>query len=333
MGLTQVINEFLEEAKELSLLPESSHHDIGSRDRFAKHLALLVAEKTCILLSPGTYNILNTNNELPDELTENPQDLEKFIQMGAGICGHHVEFAIQVFTKAGIRVRDIQIFYHDEKFGLQNHTFIEAFWDGDWRMIDPTWGFIPHKGSLETALSFETVLKEKVIEGTHFKTIPWRVEVEKSDFDIFGYAKADPEALYYSGCGYARLRITTEGEIPLVTGGKSLMVGRWWHRGIPTSSNKVHIDIPEGNWNLQLDIQIRDCPEGIFTLSNAQYSISGSETSFSVRINGPLKTHISFESTTRTGFLKLDEAYATKLEAGPSQESSEVKLTFRNNDS
>tara|TARA_B100000945_G_scaffold59678_1_gene44371 strand:- start:186 stop:1184 length:999 start_codon:yes stop_codon:yes gene_type:complete len=332
MGLTQVINEFLEEAKELLSLPESSHHDIGSRDRFAKHLALLVAEKTCILLSPETYNILNSNNELPDELTGKPQDLEKFIQMGAGICGQHVEFAMQVFTKAGIRVRDIQVFYLDEEFGLQNHTFIEAFWDGDWRMIDPTWGFIPHKGSLETALSFETVLKEKHCEGTHYETIPWRVEAEKTDFDIFGYAKVAPEALYYSGCGYAQMRIS-EGEIPLVMGGKRLLIGRWWHRGIPTSSNKVLIDIPEGKWNLQFDIQITDCPEGIFTLSNAQYSISGSETSFSVRINGPLKTHISFESTTRAGYLTLDKAFATKLEASPFQESSEVKLTFRNNDS
>lgn len=325
MNLEQVINEILEEAKELSLVAERSNQNIEFRFELAKQLAGLVAAKTCVLLSPNTYNMLSVNNELPPPLTGNPNDLKKFIEVGAGICGHHVEFAIQVFSKAKIPVRDVQVYYYDDNFGLQNHTFAEAFWDDSWRMIDSTWGFIPHRGSLNSILSFEAVLKDKHVEGTHYETIPWRVEAEKSDFDIFGYAKVAPEALYYSGCGYAHIRIS-EGEIPLVIGGKRLMIGSWWHRGIPTSSNKVFIDIPEGKWNLQFDIEISACSEGIFLLGDSEYSIEGQKTSMSIKIDGPLETQMSFQSRTRAGYLQVNKASAEMLETNSSQKPSKTEI-------
>ena len=136
MNLEQVINDILKEAKELSLVAERSNQNTEFRFELAKQLAGLVAAKTCVLLSPSTYNMLSVNNELPPPLTGNPNDLKKFIEVGAGICGHHVEFAIQVFSKAKIPVRDVQVYYYDDNFGLQNHTFAEAFWDDSWRMID-----------------------------------------------------------------------------------------------------------------------------------------------------------------------------------------------------
>ncbi len=137
-----------------------------------------------------------------------PHRVENVVGSGAGICGDHVGVALRVFDAMAIPVRDLQVFYRYDGEEL-NHTFIEVSWGGSWRLIDVTWGFIPHRGSLDTALSYEEAAREQHRAGLHHSMIPWRIAVEDA-FDIFSYLTVDIDLLRFGD--------HPSGELPTLEG-------------------------------------------------------------------------------------------------------------------
>jgi hypothetical protein len=72
-----------------------------------------------------------------------PGSTEACLEVGAGICGNHVQAFEDILaaTGAAVRRRAVEFYLHDEgRDKNRNHVAVEVYWGGAWRYFDVTWG-------------------------------------------------------------------------------------------------------------------------------------------------------------------------------------------------
>ena len=70
-----------------------------------------------------------------------PADAGEALRLGAGLCGNATEVLIRVLAELGIRARPVLMFFPVDGV-TTSHVAAEAFWDGTWHYLDPTYGGI-----------------------------------------------------------------------------------------------------------------------------------------------------------------------------------------------
>lgn len=269
-----------------------SNGESPNSDRYRKQVAVALVARVPLVLSSAIYSSLLAGGTPP-------KGLENTLGAGAGICGHHVQLSIAVLQALSIPVRDIQVFYRDSVRAL-NHTVIEMEWGGMWRMIDVTWGFVPHHGSLDSALSYEEAAGTGHREGLHHTVIPWRLAVE-SEYDIFGYLTPKPDALLYDGSGSARL-IVDEGPMDLPHN-RVYRAGHWHHRPGVDGQGVLTFEIPQGNWRIA--VQGNSTSPGTLVAGAARLPLEAGEVRLEMTVAGSRGLDIGFEPETAYGHLEL----------------------------
>lgn len=236
----------------------SGNADPGS-DAFRMQVATTLLAWVPIYLSSGIYSSLLASGTPPAGLLQT-------LDIGAGICGHQVELAVTALESLGIPWRDVQIFYEVEN-EARNHTVVEIEWASAWRMVDVTWGFIPHEGDLGSAMSWESAAAKNHRQGLHNHSVPWRANVEKSE-DVFSYLKPNADLVLYSGSG--------DFTIPIRPGNTDLphknvvRTGSWRHLLSMRSSGVIRLVNEEGIHKVALQC-VADHPG---TLRLGEHSLS-----------------------------------------------------------
>lgn len=145
--------------------PESEDVRISSEDVlkaaetpcFGHLYAINVANTTPILVSTAnrTFQIAAAPNFLKPG-----SDPELCLSLRHGICGNHSAVAIAFFKRAGFKARPVE-FYYEYKGSRLGHITPEVWIDGDWRLIDSTYGayWIDEK----PGVPFELMPTEKVL--------------------------------------------------------------------------------------------------------------------------------------------------------------------------
>lgn len=87
------------------------------------------------ILSAANYGFLGWNDP-----AKKASDSDSAIARNAGICGNDAALFAEILTGLGIRNRPVQFWWRDENNIALNHIAIEAFWNGQWRLYDPTFG-------------------------------------------------------------------------------------------------------------------------------------------------------------------------------------------------
>lgn len=257
--------------REVSLLTEGA---LPASTGFRVQAAISVLARVPILLSSAVYSD-DVASGLP------PVGLDNALAAGSGICGNHVELGLALFDGLGIPARDVQIYY-DTTDGPLNHTVVEVYWDEAWRMIDLTYGFIPHRGLLQSALSFAEARTEPQRSGLHHELIPWRLAT-KAQYDIFNYLDAKADAILYSGEGIIPIEIN-EGPTRLPHPPLLYTIGPKPHYRVGpqrTSQNVITLQVPAGRWEakisgnamdataLRVAHSVHQIAQGSFTITQA----------------------------------------------------------------
>ena len=117
---------------------------------------------------------------------------------GVGICGNHVDAFIEILQGLDVPVRDVQVYYASEAGDRLSHATAEVHWNGQWRFVDVSHGFLPvgPAGPLDV-LSFDDIRAGKpyraVTNGIH----PWyNVILMKSAEHPLAYLEADLDVLF-----------------------------------------------------------------------------------------------------------------------------------------
>lgn len=212
-----------------------------------------------------------------------PVGLEAKLASGSGICGNHVELGLNLFDRLGVPVRDVQIYYGaDEPL---NHTVVEVEWGGGWRMVDLTWGFVPHTGSLEDALGFEAARSANERRGLHHRLIPWRRSVEPI-FDIFGYLSEPADAILIAGNGEVRVDVI-DGSADLRHPGL-YRVGLGRRRG---SNADVVLRVPAGSYSLAVEVRSR--ARATLDFGGIHHVAGEGSTTIGADVSGPVDIRLS----------------------------------------
>ncbi len=212
---------------------------------FRVQAAISVLARVPILLSTAAYSE-SLGSGSP------PVGLNNTLAAGAGACGNHVELGLALFEGLGVPARDVQIYYVMAD-GPVDHTVVEAYWDEAWRMIDLTYGFIPHRGLVQSALSFTEARAERHRSGLHHQLIPWRLATE-ANYDIFGYLDAKTDTVLYNGEGLIAVEIN-EGPSTLPHNATLYVIGPKPHyRAGPKNrcENVITLRVPRGRWEAKI---------------------------------------------------------------------------------
>ncbi|WP_144083459.1 transglutaminase domain-containing protein [Hyphomicrobium nitrativorans] len=117
--------------------------DFDKREVFKAFAAIEAATVVRSSLSTGRYSYLKAYAR--DQI---PLGSEMCLDVGAGICGNHVEAFRDIMAALGIRTRPVSFFYTTD--GLrESHIATEVYYLNAWRFIDVTWGFaVSQDGSI-----------------------------------------------------------------------------------------------------------------------------------------------------------------------------------------
>ena len=176
-----------------------------------------------------------------------PVGVQDTLSQGSGICGQHVELGLVLFEGLGVPARDVQIFYGAEE--PLNHTVVEVEWGNDWHMVDLTYGFVPHRGSLSEALSFDEARAANHRNGLHHSMVPWRRCTEDVT-DIFNFLNEPVDATLYGGVGSVVVE-AKEGYLPLRHLDNVYLVGQRQHLGSVIDA-RLTLRVPAGYWNIEI---------------------------------------------------------------------------------
>lgn len=270
-------------------------------DVFRQQAAVSVMARVPVILSSAIYS-----SDLAGGTAST--GLETTLALGAGICGDHVGLGTAIFDSLAIPYRDVQVFYHDDGTA-HNHTFLEILWGGEWRMVDITWGFIPHRGHLDSALSYRQAADENHRDGLHHTLIPWRMAVE-SKYDIFGYLTSGADAVYYDGLGALKTTLA-EGNAVFDHPGTNWL-GRWPHREDLRGDHAMSLTISKGLWTVSI--------EGTANKSGRLYVdedfvvLTPGEHKLSFDARGPVSLRLGFRPDSTTGYLEISELAGTRLQ-------------------
>ena len=296
MTLDQLIDQIRTEVLRLtnSATPDS--------DEFRQQTSVSLIARIPVILSSAIYSFHLASGTAP-------RGIGNTLALGAGLCGDHVLTGEAVLEALGVPHRDIQVLYTDGETPL-NHTFLEIPWAGSWRMVDVTWGFIPHAGSLESALSYQDAVASNHREGLHHSSIPWRRAVEDK-YDIFGYLTGDPDAVFVRGSGDVRVALT-EGAIELIHPTSNL-IGSFPHRPGVSGEHKLSVAVPEGAW--RLDMTISTARSGEINVAGRSLRVTEGHHRGVVKVKGPCQTEIRFSPDSADGHLELEELRGGRLRA------------------
>lgn len=70
---------------------------------------------------------------------EAPTSPAMCVELGIGICGHHIETTLTLVRRLGLKARSVQ-FYWVGPQGSASHILAEVHAGGAWRLFDVTWG-------------------------------------------------------------------------------------------------------------------------------------------------------------------------------------------------
>jgi hypothetical protein len=263
---------------------------------FRKQLAIILATWIPVYLSSGLYSSLLASGTPPSGLMQT-------LDSGAGICGHHVELAANSLESLGVEWRDVQVFYEIDG-DPRNHTVVEAEWGDLWRMIDVTWGFIPHRGSLESALSWESAAAASHRDGFHNRSLPWRVNVERQDEDIFSYLDSNADLVLYSGSG--------DYTIPIRPGkarlrhNRVVRTGLWNHLLGMTSAGTIRLNVEKGWFTVRMNT-LANHP-GTLHLDDFSISIEPGNQVLELILEGPREYQLEFRPDGGVGSVSIESA-------------------------
>lgn len=81
-----------------------------------------------------------------------PTTAEENLRYLAGLCQGNVDAFLAIVRRLGLEGRRINFFWK----GGNSHVVAEVRWDGDWHMLDPTWGaYWSASGDRANVLSYE----------------------------------------------------------------------------------------------------------------------------------------------------------------------------------
>lgn len=269
-------------------------------DGFRQQAAVSVMARVPVILSSAIYS-----SDLAGGTAS--EGLETTLALGAGICGDHVGLGAVIFDLLAIPYRDVQVFYHDDGTA-RNHTFLEILWGGEWRMVDITWGFIPHRGNLDSALSYRQAADENHRDGLHHTLIPWRIGVE-SKYDIFGYLTSGADAVYYDGLGALKTTLA-EGKA-VFDHPRTNWLGRWPHRGDMSGDHAMSLTIPKGSWTVSIEGTANQ--SGRFYVDEDFVELTTGENKLGFDARGPVSLRLGFRPGSTTGYLAISELAGKRL--------------------
>lgn len=234
--------------REVRLLTEGAQ---PTSTDFRVQAAISVLARVPILLSSAVYS---------DDVASGspPVGLGNALASGAGICGNHVELGLALFDGLGMPARDVQVYFTTVD-GPLDHTVVEVYWDDAWRMIDLTYGFIPHRGLVQSALSFDEARAERHRSGLHHQLIPWRLATE-ANYDFFNYIDADADTVLYSGEGLIPVEIN-EGPASLPHHATLYVIGPKSHYRVgprQQCQNVITLRVPPGRWEARIGGSAQD---------------------------------------------------------------------------
>ena len=147
----------------------------GQPEKFQYLVALASINLSQQILSSGRYNLYINKLKKPQPLGN---QIELCVVEKHGLCGNHRWLTEKILNFAGIKTRDVGIFY--EYNGIRSsHNTVEFYVDGKWRYADPTWGaiWLENADDLASILSLEELLKlseeQKISKRIHNKIDPW----------------------------------------------------------------------------------------------------------------------------------------------------------------
>jgi hypothetical protein len=153
-----------------------------------------------------------------------PGSTEACLEVGAGICGNHVQAFEDVLaaTGAGVRRRSVEFYLHDEgRARNRNHVAVEVYWANAWHFFDVTWGtyFLrPGARAPDDVLSAAELCalaragrpwRELAVTNA---TNPWYRDSLAVGRDPFEYLAWPDTDLLSDGPGTIRLRPTAAGD-------------------------------------------------------------------------------------------------------------------------
>jgi hypothetical protein len=81
-----------------------------------------------------------SHGPLPDCRKSLAMCAENTLEQEAGICGNAAAVFEVILDRLGVRAHRLNLFYTAPNGTKGGHTTAEAFWQGRWHMMDPTWG-------------------------------------------------------------------------------------------------------------------------------------------------------------------------------------------------
>jgi hypothetical protein len=275
-------------------------------DAFRAYAAISAANYVRTLMSSARYSLA-----LSTPGTALPSGTEACLADRRGICGNHAAAFIDIMKALRVPAREVQVYYVDKSGARASHMLAEVRWNDAWRMIDVTWGFIPHDGSVMDALSFEQARMRRGTAGWHDEVHVSRASAVMAKADIFEYLTTRQADVLIAGTGIVHPYVgrTSQGRVSYSFDhlpnhvGKRLM-------GSGLIGEVVHeIELPSGYAALTVVPLHMRCESGTLFANAKGLPVSMQPIVFS---GVGRKVVLRIESPGKQCFLDIKELYATK---------------------
>lgn len=274
-------------------------------DAFRAYAAVSAANYVRTLMSSARYSLALSTPGTPI-----PNGTEACLADRRGICGNHGAAFIDIMRALRVPAREVQVYYVDKSGNRASHMLAEVRWNGAWRMIDVTWGFIPHDGRFMDALSFAQARKRGGTAGWHDEVHASRVSAAMAKVDIFEYLTARPSDVLIAGAGTVRpyVRDIVNGRVSYSMDHIPNHIGRRIMGSGLTGEVVYEIELPPAYSVLTLvPLHVR-CENGVLFANGQGLPVSTQPIVFS---GVGRKAVLRIESPGKQCFMDLKELYAT----------------------
>lgn len=218
---------------------------------------------------------------------EAPRTVLQALELGYGLSGVHTELFVELVRRTGLGLRSTELYFVD---GAANRgqRFVEIWWDGAWRLFDPSGGWHPWRGETHRVCSLDDTLDGRPFEVVINKAIPSTAGVVAARPDYYtAYAKSPVIGRVTDGFGVVRppAKPSDDGLVFDLAGLPSFV-------GVTTSGGRTEIryglDLPVGDWTLQAEV--RGAPAGVrLKLGDAERDAAAGETVSLASAGGPVE--------------------------------------------
>ena len=275
-------------------------------DAFRAYAALSASNYVRTLMSSARYSLAVTTPG-----TRIPKGTELCLLDRRGICGNHVEGFVAIMKALGVPVREVQVYYAAKSGRRASHILADVQWNKAWRMIDVTWGYVPHRGSVMDALSFRQARKRGGTAGWHDEVDLWRASAVNAKADLFEYLSAASADILIAGSGTIRPYVV-EKEADRVRFGLEHIPNYFGRRGMLSGSTgevAFEIDMPGAYPVLTVIPLHASCRDGVVIANNERRPMSSEPMVFT---GIGRKVVLRAEGTGRECYFVVKELYATK---------------------